>query len=269
MKKLFVIFILLISNIVLPCPVQSKTILPKLAPDKVIGQVGYYRWRYNDFMKRHPELNANNLQQIPDYYLDYGEKYATRFSNELYPKLSRKGQEWLVRARLNLQVMIEDKCKQNSRKFAELEERPSAFRSFAFETHPKAYMDAGLSKLSLIDLIKIGLTPDLKDLLSKNGSLQIISISGELGKSYLKQVFKFIRQTYKLICEAVQGGRYYEVSQAVELVEEMPASERKVVLFLTGSCRKLRQDIQFKLSHNEASPEWKLLLKRIKKLSVK
>ena len=39
----------------------------------------------------------------PDYYMNYGDKYARRFTEELSPNLSERGQQWLVDARANLQ----------------------------------------------------------------------------------------------------------------------------------------------------------------------
>jgi len=54
----------------------------------MLGDVGYYRARADDFVKRHPG------DQPPGYYLEYGEKYARLFTGETYMKLSPQGQAW-------------------------------------------------------------------------------------------------------------------------------------------------------------------------------
>ncbi|EKD82557.1 MAG: hypothetical protein ACD_39C01218G0003 [uncultured bacterium] len=266
MKKLFLILILIGANLCCIHAVTAKTALPSIAPDGVVGTVSYYRWRYNDFIQRHPQFVEPDPKNIPDYYLDYGEKYAIRFTDELYPELSNREQKWLIIARLNLQLIIENRCQSNPEAFARLEENPRAFRRFAFDTHPIAYMDAGLSGLPLSDLIKIGLTPDLRDILTKNGSLQVISISGKLGKDYLKRVFRFIRRTSELVCNAVRNGQLAEAEQVVSFIEGLSPAEKKVVFLITGNCRQFRQEIQFKLGHKEGSQKWEKLLERISRL---
>jgi len=266
MKKLFLIFILIGANLCCIHPVIAKTALPKIAPDNVLGSVGYYRWRYDDFVQRHPQFVEPDTKHIPDYYLDYGEKYAIRFTDELYPKLSSQGKKWLVKARLNLQLMIEKRCQSDIEGFARLEENPQAFRSFAFDTHPIAYMDAGLSLLPLSDLIKIGLTPDLRDILTKDGCSQVILISGKLGKDYLKKVFKFVRNTSELVCNAVRNGQVTEVEQVVSFIEGLSPAEKKLVFLITRHYRQFRQEIQFKLSHKEGSQRWEKLLERMSQL---
>ncbi len=266
MNRLFLIFILAGANFCCIHNVMAKTALPGIAPDDVLGSVGYYRWRYDDFIQRHPQFIETDPERIPDYYLDYGEKYAIRFTDELYPRLSNEGKRWLIKARLNLQLMIEARCQSDIEGFARLEENPQAFRSFAFGTHPIAYMDAGLSALPLSDLIKIGLTPDLRDILTKDGCSQVISISGKLGKDYLKKVFLFIRHTSELVCHAVRNGQIAEVEQVVGFIEGLSPAEKRMVFLITGNCRQFRQEIQFKLSHKEGSPGWEKLLERIRRL---
>ncbi len=153
------------------------------------GDLNYYQQRAEDFKKRNPG------QEPPDYYLQYGDKYAKRFTSELRPTLSEGGQKWLDGGRQKLQQAIENKRMQDPKAFAELERNPDAFKKFAYETHAGAYLGAGLADLpkpksqgfianagdiatGLNDYRKILSTPDFKDLAgSWNGVKQV----GEIG----------------------------------------------------------------------------------------
>lgn len=163
----------------LPAPPTDP--LPRPIPK--LGGTDYYRLRAEDFARRHPDL------PVPTYYLGYGDKYVNRFTDELYPKLSPKGQEWLVKARLNLQVAFEERLKQDPAAFDALERDDAALSKFAYETHPKAYLDAGLDELPLKDLVQIGLTPDVGDLFSRNGIEQVAdtaaALAAEKARDYL------------------------------------------------------------------------------------
>lgn len=185
----------------------NKHVTP--APEYAIGTVNYYYdpakedstapWlsRHFDFLDRHQCCNHT----VPEYYLGYGYKYINRFTEELYPKLSSAGKEWLINARRLLQEYMEDGFKQNipnekvvtkctsydkltvttkTDKTESLELVDSKFTEFAFNTHPPAYIDGGLGKLPLLDLTKISMTPDWGDLFSKNGRKQIWEIMGFL-----------------------------------------------------------------------------------------
>ncbi len=245
---------------------HADTQLPALSNDDVLGTVGYYRWRYNDFMSRHQHLAEPDPDRIPDYYLDYGEKYIKRFSNVLYPKLSENGKNWLVAARLNLQLAIENRCKANRAEFARLEENPVKFRKFAFDTHPGAYLDAGLENLPLSDLIKIGLTPDFKDLISKDGVSQIFAISRKLGKGYLKKVFAVIKNAYKLARNEIRNGNPEDALAAVNYLETLSYKDRVIIGILTGNYRKMLQDCKFMSSHSIDSTAYTDLIERLEYL---
>jgi hypothetical protein len=113
----------------------------------------------------------------PSYYLGYGKKYADRFINKTYATLSPAGQAWLLRARHNLQDAIETERMKDPDAFDKLEQNDAAFKKFAYDTHPKAYIDAGLKTLPASDLAKIALTPDFSDLFSKDGINQMIDVA--------------------------------------------------------------------------------------------
>lgn len=140
------------------------------------GDLGYYHARHADFTGRYP----NNCPPPPDYYLGYGNKYVTRFTLETAPRLTPEGQAWLGRARVNLQVAIENRREQDPEAFDQLEKNNAAFRSFCFGTHADAYWNAGLGDLNLFDLAQIGLTPDVPDLLAWDGVTQAADIGSRL-----------------------------------------------------------------------------------------
>ena len=138
------------------------------------GTRDYYQQRYDDFVSRNPGVDP------PDYYLEYGQKYADRFSSLDDRDLSAEGLEWRDKTLVALQQAIEDKRTSDPEGFAELERDPEAFRRFAFETHPAAYVDSGLYDLPAQDLLVIAGTPDINDVLSQEGIDQSLITGGEL-----------------------------------------------------------------------------------------
>lgn len=135
--------------------------------------------RHSNFMMRHIGCG----HKPPAYYLSYGYFYCSTYGAKLYPTLSPAGQAWLVLARRYLQLDMEDGLGQNMR--ANLVQEVSAkpgngsftmtveqyrleletekFTSFAFKTHPLAYLDGGLADLKLDDLMKIMGGPALEE----------------------------------------------------------------------------------------------------------
>lgn len=138
------------------------------------GTSDYYQQRYDDFVSRNPGVDP------PDYYLEYGQKYADRFSSLDDRDLSDEGLAWRDKTLVALQQAIEDKRISDPEGFAELERDPDAFRRFAFETHPDAYVDSGLYDLPAQDLLVIAGTPDINDVLSQEGIDQSLITGGEL-----------------------------------------------------------------------------------------
>jgi hypothetical protein len=142
----------------------------------------YYRQRYDDFVRRNPGVTP------PDYYLGYGQKYLERFSN-LGPKdLSAEGLAWRDRTLKALQDAIEQKRAEDPVAFAQLERDPEAFKRFAYDSHADAYVNSGLLKLPVQDLVKIGTTPDLRDLLGKDGIRQVVDVIGRIRPDDLKRM---------------------------------------------------------------------------------
>ena len=127
------------------------------------GTRDYYLNRKKDFERRNPGMTA------PAYYQDYGNKYANRFADLNSSDLSPAGLAWRDRTLKALQEAIETKRREDPAGFAALERDPEKFKQFAYESHPKAYIDSGLFDLSAQDLATIAATPDIKDVLSQDG----------------------------------------------------------------------------------------------------
>ena len=134
------------------------SIIPTPYPPESLGNIDYYQFRYDDFMKRNPS------QQPPDYYLEFGHKYLTRFMNETYPNLTKKGQEFLKNVGKSLQQKMENKLKADPELFAKLELQSDEFRKFAYETHPDSYCESGWKDLPKSDKDKIIEAVDRRDL---------------------------------------------------------------------------------------------------------
>jgi hypothetical protein len=160
---------------------QGPKLNPTKAPSSVVGTDKYYKWRNNDFNVRQGLMDKWHTWQPspPDYYMDYGDKYVKRFSKDLRPKLSTSGQGWLDRALVNLQTAIEMELRVNPK----IELSNSGFKKFAFNSHVSAYEDAGLFNLPISDLLQIGTTPDMSDMLSPNGLRQV----KQVGIDYMRQ----------------------------------------------------------------------------------
>jgi hypothetical protein len=162
-----------------------------LAPD---GNLDYYQQRHRDFQARHPDSSP------PTYYLGYGDVYVRRFTEVLSPELSREGQEWMVQARKNLQVAIETELARNPG----IELNDEAFTAFAYATHSRAYLDAGLTKLPIDDLIRVAVTPDLKDTLNPTGLAVIAETAEEVARDKLAAAMAAPSETAQEVLNALK-----------------------------------------------------------------
>ncbi|QEM82545.1 hypothetical protein [Halomonas binhaiensis] len=163
-----------------------------LDPESDIG------WsRYGNFWARH--VGCGHIP--PDYYTHYGYYYCSRYAVYLLPRLSPRGKQWMADARYNLQVYLDDVIQANMNGDVdnivieqgdfetpieidpyELELESRKFREAAFATHVNAYLDAGLSELSALDLYKIGTMPNVEEWLDTNTYDQV----GKSGLSMAK-----------------------------------------------------------------------------------
>ncbi|MBV6881776.1 hypothetical protein NG800_018415 [Epilithonimonas ginsengisoli] len=146
------------------------------------------------------EKQGNKYKPVPS--LSYGFKYCTRFSRVLMPKLTARGQAWLTESKIKLQefmekgviektyaaiydTMLVDELEDNfndnferydwdtwsyifdqekqKQYYTNIELDNNRFQEFAFATHPDAYNPMKMQKLPLEDLIRVALTPDLKE----------------------------------------------------------------------------------------------------------
>lgn len=135
--------------------------------------------RHGNFMMRHIGCG----HKPPSYYVSYGYYYCSNYGAKLYPNLSDKGKAWLRSARWYLQANMEDGLSQNmsgnsiqqsSKKPGngtfkmkvdqyQLELDDNTFKTFAFKTHPLAYLDGGLADLDVWDMKKILGQPNMQE----------------------------------------------------------------------------------------------------------
>jgi uncharacterized protein YqjF (DUF2071 family) len=83
-----------------------------------------------------------------------------------------------------LQLAIEKRRIQGPQAFDALERDSAAFLKFAYATHPVAYVDAGLAALPLHDVLLVLATPDVHDLLTEDGLLQVVRTAIDLAKQH-------------------------------------------------------------------------------------
>ena len=156
--------------------------------------------RHANFMMRHIGCG----HQPPNYYVSYGYYYCSIYGSKLNPRLSEIGQKWLRDARKNLQENMEDGLEDNMagdeitiicRRYPnrtvnlpvqqyELEVTPNTFKTFAFQTHVPAYLDAGLADLPMSDLAKIGGQPNIEEWLDGETWSQAIYSTIEVAKDW-------------------------------------------------------------------------------------
>jgi len=191
----------------------------------------YYQKRYDDYKARHTCPGCAKHRNPPDYYLNYGKKYCEKFTHETSPKLSPKGKRWLNETRCNLQTKMEEIVQESP----ELEKDQKALRKAAFDSHPKAYLDAGLADLSVDDLVKIGITPDPSEWLSLDTWKQAV----EVGKVVIPEKYNEWSQQVQKKCEELKqalSDRYEESKRALsEYYEEL---QRKLKEYFEKSSPK-------------------------------
>lgn len=158
---------------VITVPDQEIVVTAPASLRSSIGSEYYYRMRAEDFASRNPGVPT------PSYYFQYGDKYLHRFRDQVKWSLSKQGQGWVDRTLILLQQAMEDRRDQNPFAFGNLELDDDAFRDFAYGTHTYAYTAAGLCDLPITDMITIGTSPDLMDILTLGGVAQIGSVFAE------------------------------------------------------------------------------------------
>ncbi|MFC7627845.1 hypothetical protein ACFQVB_08770 [Paraburkholderia humisilvae] len=136
--------------------------------------------RHSSFMMRHIGCG----HKPPSYYLGYGYYYCSNYGKYLNPALSEAGRDWLDNAKFllqkNMEIGLSLNMKQSGISMAsrikgngsfsmpevkqyQLELNDKTFQDFAFNTHPIAYLDAGLADLPMPDLCRIGGQPSIQE----------------------------------------------------------------------------------------------------------
>ncbi|MEX3984723.1 hypothetical protein AB4Y45_37810 [Paraburkholderia sp. EG287A] len=141
--------------------------------------------RHSNFMMRHIGCG----HKPPGYYVSYGYYYCSNYGAKLKPRLSDSGKDWLDNARWWLQKNMERGLEQNMRgnvielksqkpgngsfkmdvqqyphvRQFQLELDDETFKTFAFKTHPLAYLDGGLAYLPSYDLANILMQPNIQE----------------------------------------------------------------------------------------------------------
>ncbi len=127
----------------------------------------------------------NDRDVMPNITKSYGYKYCLAFGKLLFPYLSKEGQVWITKTLdllqqymesgvvdLDWQGMYDESFEEkyqlsdkNKRVlfFTDIELNDTRFQSFAYATHPDAYIEGGIENLPYSDLIKIMITPDITE----------------------------------------------------------------------------------------------------------
>jgi len=134
----------------------------------------YFRQRADDFARRNPGA------PVPELYQGQGqrslEKLASLGSKDLQPA----GLAWRDRAVKALQDAVELNRAADPAAFAQLERDPEAFKKFTADALTEACVHSGVLNLSAQDQVKLATTPELRELLGKEGVKQIAATIGKL-----------------------------------------------------------------------------------------
>ena len=132
------------------------------------GKAEYYKKRYDDYVFRYRDKAVKEI-----YYITYGFKYCRAFSDLGNTKdASADLKEWIKQT----MVLLQEKLEHQLQSDPTIENDPKRLMSVAFKTHPEAYLEGGLLKLSVGDKLKIILTVEHEDLFSKLGRNQIYEV---------------------------------------------------------------------------------------------
>ena len=216
-----------------------EEVCKKAPPSMVTGRCDYYQNRYDNYIERHRFDSKSGGDNPPNYYLNYGFKYCSKFSKETMPKLSPQGKEWLRNTLERLQTFMEagvvdrewkadineayndyiDKKGGAKKFYTGIECRDSDFTKFAFATHPDAYNPSMFKNLTCQDLITIGATPSDEYMPSGKHKLdtlwQVIYVGEELDRR---------DDILPILANCMEEGASYlgkKVDEAVDTIEEI------------------------------------------------
>ncbi|KVR88597.1 hypothetical protein [Burkholderia vietnamiensis] len=175
--------------------------------------------RHGNFMMRHVGCG----HKPPGYYVSYGYYYCSNYGAKLAPRLSDKGKAWLASARWFLQHYMEKGLQQNMRgdDISISGKKPNSgtcamtvpqyslelddynFTTFAFKTHPLAYLDGGLAGLGLPDMVKILGEPNIQEWGDSRTLYQAYDSGLGVGKQYVDNSVDFAKKAGNAVNEGV------------------------------------------------------------------
>ena len=168
----------------------------------------------------------------PGYYVSYGYYYCSNYGKYLLPQLSDKGKAWLASARWFLQHYLEQGLQQNMRgdtisirgkkpnsggcemnvpQYA-LELDDDTFKTYAFKTHPLAYLDGGLAGLGPVDMYYILKQPNAQEWGDLRTFSQAFDSGVGVGKQYVDNTVEYAKKAGDAVNEHVIDP----VAQAIE-----------------------------------------------------
>lgn len=113
---------------------------------------------------------------LSGYLLGYGSKYSDRFYNQTRPRMSARGKMWIDDVLVCLQRDLRDSIDAHS--------SCDDIYELAYDSHPACYLDAGVCKLPVFDLLSVLWTIDLRDYLSLDFARQFARVGIGCGNSY-------------------------------------------------------------------------------------
>jgi len=134
-----------------------------------LGKTEYYERRATDFEERNPGRKA------PDYYREYGDKYAKRF-DALKPELSEQGQQWLEKTKDILQFKMESGLRSGEWD----ESNPEDLKRKAYDSHSEAYLEAGLADLPQEDIDKVIKAVDRMDMVDPKALKESLEVEAAM-----------------------------------------------------------------------------------------
>lgn len=137
--------------------------------------------RWHNFFARH----VGCKHTAPSYYISYGYYYCSNFGAYLLPRLkSSQGKNWLNQGRVLLQKYMEKGLLLNNTQSAikipsarhpnkrlpgmwvgvqKLELQDEIFKTFAYNSHVPAYLDAGIVDVPIADLMRVFGQPNVEE----------------------------------------------------------------------------------------------------------
>lgn len=206
--------------------INETTLIPANSTDP--------KWsRWHNFMARH--VNCGHTP--PSYYISYGYYYCSNFGTYLLPRMqSQKGKDWLNDGRKLLQTYMDNGLIQNnsqttlstpSRRYPnktissvsvgvkQLELNNDTFKTFAYNSHVAAYLDAGIADVPIADLIRVFGQPNVEEWLDLETWQQAVDVAWEVVPHKVSHPIDTLGEA----ADAVWQGTVYVVEENVKLMQ--------------------------------------------------